>query len=84
MLGPEEPDPSAALIARANEHIRKLEARSLPLHVKAWDWVGNLPHKAKKYARSNGFDSPVSMAVVAVLLVAGCVLVALTALPVPK
>lgn len=53
-----EPNPSADLARRANERIRRLEegrahlqklADKPPLHIRAWDWLGNLPHKFGKW-----------------------------------
>jgi len=47
-----------------------------PLHLRAWDWVGNIPHKLSKFAKELGFNNIPEMLVVAVLLVGGCAMVA--------
>jgi len=51
-------------------------AEKPPLHIRALDWIGNLPHKVRKFAKDQDFDSPAEMLLVAAVLVFACCMIA--------
>lgn len=71
---PEQPAMTPSLARAANERIRRLEATKTPLRIRAWDSLGNLPHRLGRWVDR----SPVlQMAGFAVGAVAACALAAL-------
>jgi len=47
-----------------------------PLHIRVLDWIGNISHKVRKFARDQDFDSPAEMLLAAALAVIGCYMIA--------
>lgn len=80
---PQPTAPAADLARRANERIRRLEAGRAhltnlsakpSLRIRAWDWIGNLPHRFGRWVNRSPL---LQMAGFAVGAVAACALAAL-------